>query len=178
MKKADTLTRAFRRDAEETIADVGTGELDPDRYMLDIGYTVISTGSIVSVSMDVYQFTGGAHGSATIFTWNYERKTGKIVPVTRFLPQKNLAKVAKKVRTELIRYYASQGYDLDTEWLYSGTNPRLIRNYNTYTVTLAKDGKPESLTIYFADYQIGPHAIGMPTVVVNLNSLDVSSEAL
>ncbi len=177
-RKADSLTQKFRHDAEEDMAGFGTGDIDPDRYMLDVSYTVVSTGSIVSVKMDVYQYTGGAHGSATVYTWNYDRKTGKILPITKLLAPNDLSKVATKVRTALIKYYSDAGYDLDTQWLATGTNPKFPRNYGTYTVTLSPLGKPAKVTVYFADYQVGPHAIGMPTVEIDLASLQVTPEIL
>jgi hypothetical protein len=46
-------------------------------YELDIEYSIVNSGSLIAVKMDIYTNLGGAHGNAAIYTWNYNTKIKK-----------------------------------------------------------------------------------------------------
>lgn len=114
--RARTITREFSESAEEAIASMSGEVISPDQYTLDISYEVVSTGAIVSVKMSVYAYLGGAHGSATLFTWNYDTQKGRLIPLWRVITPTKLRQVAKKTETSLESYYREQGYELDMKW--------------------------------------------------------------
>jgi hypothetical protein len=55
-RQTEVLEKQFRNNAEEIIADMSGETLDPSRYVLDVSYELINTGSIVSVKMITYTY--------------------------------------------------------------------------------------------------------------------------
>ncbi len=171
-RKANLIEKSFRKDAEELLADYPTD--GKSNYELDITYDVINTGSIIGVKMDVYKFLGGAHGEEVSYTWNYDTKTMKQIPLLKVVNRKNLATIAKNIETHLKS--TSADWAIDTEWLRSGLSPQKIANYNTFSLHTDTTGNIKSITFYFADYQVGPHAMGRPSVTVDLATFQVLGE--
>jgi len=170
--KANMIEQAFRKDAEELLAAYPAD--GKSNYELDITYDVINTGSILSVKMNVYTFLGGAHGEEVSYTWNYDMKTMKQIPLLKIVNRKNLAIIAKNIETHLNNTIAD--WAIDTEWLQSGLSPQKIYNYNTFALHTDAIGKISSITFYFADYQVGPHAMGRPSITVDLATFQVLGE--
>lgn len=52
--RSDSIVSSFRHDAEEMIQEMP--EMASGSLMLDIGYEILQTGSIISVRMDTYTF--------------------------------------------------------------------------------------------------------------------------
>lgn len=169
-RQTEVLEKQFRNNAEEIIADMTGEALDPTRYVLDVSYEVVNTGTVVSVKMDTYTYLGGAHGISTITTWNYDIKSKRLIPLWKVVTPKKLKEVSIKSEKKLQDYYTEQGYPLDAPWLHDGVNPKNAKNYSTFTLKTDALGKLSDMLIYFADYQVGPHAIGMPMVAVDLHS--------
>lgn len=149
-RKANLIEKSFRKDAEELLADYPTD--GKSNYELDITYDVINTGSVLSVKMNVYTFLGGAHGEEVSYTWNYDTKTMKQIPLLKIVNRKNLATIAKNAEAYLTK--TLQDGVADSEWLRAGLSPKKIANYNTFALHTDKSGKITSITFYFGDYQV------------------------
>lgn len=175
-RQTEVLEKQFRKDAEEIIADMSGETIDPTRYVLNISYEIVNTGSVVSVKMDVYRYLGGAHGSTSLSTWNYDTKTKRVISLWKVLTPKKLRDISIKTEKKLQDYYTKEGYPLDPAWLQEGVNPRNAKNYSTFTLKTDALGSLSGMLIYFADYQVGPHAIGMPMVAVDLRSGEVKNQ--
>lgn len=172
---AESLLPSFRREAETFYAENPDITVDTERYSLLAHYDMTSSGNIVSIKMEVSTFLGGAHGSTQIYTWNYDRKTGKFLHIRDFFSPIQMKSLAEKVRTELTSYYKANNYELDPLWLNGGTHPRVLKNYANFTVDANKDGSPKTLTIYFWEYQVGPYAIGRPKIQINLSTFSIKA---
>ena len=121
-------------------------------------------GKILSVKMEYYQFTGGAHGGSTIEFLNYNLATGeKINWQNVFKKDSNyLQAISDYSKTDLTKQLLSgQNQASDKDWIKTGTDPSNKDNYSTNVGFLNENG---GLAIVFAQYQVAPHSTGMPEV--------------
>jgi hypothetical protein len=167
-KIADRIIRQFRLDAEMNIAENSLSE--KPHYELDIQYSVVNSGSLITVKMDTYTDLGGAHGNAAIYIWNYNTKTKKNIPLFKIISRKNLVTLSKNIETYLIEQL---GTDTTKAWLQDGLSAKKPSNYSKFTLHTNSAGDIDTATFYFSPYQVGPHSIGTPTVTVNLKDLSV-----
>ncbi|GAB0174278.1 MAG: DUF3298 and DUF4163 domain-containing protein [Candidatus Altimarinota bacterium] len=168
LRETKRIEQQFRQNAEEIIRDMSGEVIDPDRYMLNITYEVVNTGSIISVLMNTYTYLGGAHGADTVSTWNYDTKARRLIPLWKVVTPTRLKTESKRIADSLQSYYTKEGYPLDKVWLEEGLNPKVIANYKSWTLSTDASGNFLDMLVYFADYQVGPHAIGMPKAKINL----------
>lgn len=172
--KVSRIEKAFQKDAEELIADMASEPVDPSRYTLDISTRVVSTGALISVVMDVYTYLGGAHSISESYTWNYETQTGRLLRIVpQILTRADLTKVAKNIESTLLQKDPERF--ADDSWLREGLSPKRLANYRVGTVSTDAAGTIVSITFYFADYQLGPHAIGRPEITIDAKTLQVLS---
>ena len=86
-----------------------TGEvISPDKFTLNISYEVVNSGSVISIVMNVYSYLGGAHGIDTIYTWNYDTKAKRLIPLWKVVSPSRLKLEAKKFETSLQSYYTKE----------------------------------------------------------------------
>lgn len=171
-RKWDIITSSFQKDAELLIREISR-EFDysgSSNYELQIHPVLIQTGSIISVAMETYTYLGGAHGSVVVYTWNYDTKKNKLLFLPTVLNRKELQMVAKNIEQYLVDTLWA---DADKEWIQEWLSPKKLSNYATFTVHTDKSGNIETITFYFADYQVWPHAIGMPVVTIDKKTLSV-----
>jgi len=145
-----------------------SGAIDlPQDYplSLDVSY-VLNTDSqnYISLVFHSYQFTGWAHGISLVKTLNYNIKTGKEIQLT--LTENTLKKLSKVAYGALWKYFWENGGIVDTSWLKDGTAPTQ-ENFENFDFHIGENGKVQSLNFYFQDYQVGPHALWMPTLTLS-----------
>ncbi|KAB7673073.1 DUF3298 and DUF4163 domain-containing protein [Bacillus sp. B1-b2] len=102
-----------------------------------------------------YRFTGGAHGSTLVTTYNFDVKSGEQYTLNDFIKhEKKYDEV-----TNFIKEYAKK----HPEIFYSD-----IEDWKDFTVSsttnfyLAKDG----IYLIFQQYEVGPYVSGTPTVFI------------
>jgi uncharacterized protein YxeA len=124
---------------------------------------------ILSVKMEYYWFTGGAHGGTNVEFLNYNLATGeKIDWKNLFKKDSNYLKViADYARADLTKQLL-QGPDQmsDENWIQTGTDPANKDNYKN-NIGFSENG----LSIIFGQYQVAAYAVGMPEVVVPYSQL-------
>lgn len=100
----------------------------------------------------------GAHGYENIATFNYDVKKQKELTLTDFI---TLTEASAASRIQLTRDIGlDNNPDKDiVAMLQDGTNP-ILENFKSFTFT------DRNITIYFAAYQVGPYALGKPTVTI------------
>jgi Protein of unknown function (DUF3298) len=82
----------------------------------------------------------------------------------------------KKISENIYKTIRSS-YDpalIDDVWLREGLSYKTPKNYQNWTVITTATGRIQEVRFYFADYQLGPHAMGMPVVSVRLSDLSIS----
>jgi len=123
----------------------------------------------ISLHFNIYSFTGGAHGSEQIHTFNCDAVTGKQLSITDFLGNSEalLKKISQVCAADILSQLTSQGWSGDhgiKEMIAEGTSPT-PDNFKEFTFD------NYNLTIYFQRYQVAPGAAGSLTAQIPLSSL-------
>ena len=134
------------------------------------------TAHYLIYNSNTYAFLGGAHGSASDYSVNIDKTTGKVLKETVDTTQvKALQPILRK---GVLRYFKAQGEKDVTEknlsdylFIEKGIIP--LPKYAPY---LAKDG----VHFIYQQYEIGPYAMGMVSFVVPYSDIKafLTAEAL
>lgn len=124
-------------------------------YEADLTYTLtLNQAQFISLYMDRYEYTGGAHGSTirTSETWNL--KVGTLVPLSAFYPNNPnyIADIEDNIIAQIDADIASGNN------YYFDDYAKLVRqtfNPESYYVI------PGSLVFYFQQYDIAPYSSGI-----------------
>lgn len=144
-----------------------------DKFTFASDFVIVqSNANYISFVLHYGGFNGGAHGFENVISYNYNVKSQKTVELgSLFLKDPNyLNTLSTKSRSYLKNKFAivteedkknsdpvtlKEYIDNATSMINDGTEPK-AENFNVFTFT------PDKIIIYFADYQVGPHSIGMP----------------
>lgn len=118
---------------------------------------------IVSITFDIFRYTGGAHGQIFIAVFNFNLANGQLLGLNELFgdPQKALQIMSALSREKLLK---SLGEDADEEMLADGTEP-IESNFSNLSLS------PEGVTVEFQPYQVGPWVIGQQHVDITLAEL-------
>ncbi len=140
-----------------------------DRFSIDVSTLIIRNDSnVISFKMDIYEFSGGAHGNTGTYTFNYDVKNQKEINLLEIgkrdtqLLQKLSNKSRVLIREDLARRSEIKPEEVDTEMLNSGTTPE-ADNFSLFT--LPEDGK---ITFHFTAYQVAPYVFGPSEITLDL----------
>jgi hypothetical protein len=151
------------RDDYARLLDAGDGHVGPP-WAFQAGYEQLyQAPGFWSVDMQVYFYTGGAHGGEQNLPLVIARDDGALMPPEAlFLAGSDwLTALSDYCYREL----AQKDYVRDDDaWLREGTAP----NAENYQALLPQE---DGLHVIFGQYQIGPYAIGMHTVVVPYDAI-------
>ncbi|WP_304680283.1 DUF3298 and DUF4163 domain-containing protein [uncultured Desulfovibrio sp.] len=119
--------------------------------------------SVVSVTFNVYSYTGGAHGNLNITCLNYDLRTGRRLSLADMFkdPEKALQLMSAWSLKELV---LALGEDAQDDMLRDGVAPDL-NNFSNLTLT------PQGLRIEFQPYQVAPWSAGPQRVDMPLSEL-------
>jgi hypothetical protein len=127
----------------------------------------------LSFVLNIYYFTGGAHGLNEIYAYNYDFAKKKEITILDFFnsSQDSLNKVADLASKQITSQLQEKGVKIGTslqEMIKQGTLPTAenYRNFNFSNSTLA---------IYFQQYQAAPGAYGSLIVTFYKDILDSNS---
>lgn len=125
-----------------------------------------------SFMLDIYYFSGGAHGTDQIFAFNYDLKNKKEITITDFLGSAaNLDKLSVLAQAQITSQLQGNGEQLNStlkQMIGDGTKPT-PENYRNFTFGYGK------LTIYFEQYQAAPGSAGTITITFYKSDLDQAS---
>lgn len=131
----------FTGDAEADRIYVGDADGGPARTFLG--------GRVFSSRVDVYAYTGGAHGNLYSFAFNYDLATGEPFGLgDLFLGGTAYLDTLAARTTE--RLVAARG----TGWMFDDAIPPDPAYFSLFTLG------PDSLTVFFPPYAIAPYAAG------------------
>lgn len=137
------------------------------QYAYDMkGRIETAAGNRTSYVLEIYEFTGGAHGSFVLSAKTYD-KGGKEVSLSKVLGgtpnYDRIAAVVRPMLTALIKERQGGEY-ITEEYFMEGTQPTEANYQNWYL-------KDDTVVFIFNQYQIGPYAIGMFELPVALEAL-------
>lgn len=127
----------------------------------------------LSFVINIYYFSGGAHGLNEVYAFNYDIVQKKEITINDFLgnlPQalQELSQIAAQQVTSQLQSSGVQIDDVLTPMIKQGTKPTL-KNYHNFNFNY------NSLTIYFQQYQVAPGYVGPVTITIFKNTLDENS---
>ncbi len=167
-QKIGKITQSFQKDAEWLIRELWlTGTTG---YELQIDTTLVQTGNTISALVETYSYLGWAHGQSLNYTWNYDGKKNKLLFLSNIVSRKELGVISKNIENFLIQELWD---NIDIDWIREGLSVKKLSNFGIFTLQTDDSGRPQFIEFHFADYQVGPHAIGMPVVKIRLGTLDI-----
>lgn len=118
---------------------------------------------LLSLYSDEYQYTGGAHGITIRKSQNWNLSTAKQIPLQYFFPNNeyyvlDILKEINKQIEEQIQNGENQYFDNYCQLVIQNLN---LDNYYI---------NPNSITIFFQEYDIAPYSSGIPTFNIAFKS--------
>ncbi|MBE7005094.1 MAG: DUF3298 and DUF4163 domain-containing protein [Ruminococcaceae bacterium] len=113
-------------------------------------------GNLLSVYASDYVNLGGAHPDWLCASWDFDLSTGKFFTLTELAadPAQMLGAVSDHVVADIYISEIREGYYENFE--------ELIRAKADFDVFFDEDG----MTVWFQEYDIGPHALGIPAFTI------------
>ena len=133
----------------------------PQVFEFDIdSSSVYEDTNHISFLLNVYQFTGGAHGTTSLIPITYSKQTKKLLSLEEAVQptRKDWLSVLstearKQLNTQVQKFASSE------DWISKGTEPAK-ENFAIFTL------EKNSVRIIFSQYQVGPYSSGMPEIIV------------
>ena len=116
----------------------------------------------ISFLLNVYQFTGGAHGTTSLIPVTYSKQTKKLLSLEEAVqPTRKdwLSALSTEARKQLNDQVKKQTFVSDEDWINKGTEPSK-ENFSVFKL------EKNAVRIIFSQYQVGPYSSGMPEIVV------------
>jgi hypothetical protein len=149
------ITNLSIRDNE---ANIKAG-LEVKPYVININHNVTyNKNNILSLTLHLYSYTGGAHGSTTDESFNFDTKTGNRGVIEDFLGNN---KNYNKIILDNIKSTISKNPELYFKEVVDKLN---IIPYNQKFFLTDKD-----LVVYFDEYEIAPYVAGSPKFYISLS---------
>jgi len=118
----------------------------------------IISDRFISTVFYVLYFTGGAHPSTTVYTNNYDKKSGIRIKLTDVctIDGKTIAKIKDTITTDLISNLNSDGH-ADLSWIKNGVNKNRLETFSVSN---------NRIIFYFQQYEVGPYSNGIQRVSI------------
>lgn len=122
---------------------------------------------VVCITIGEYYYTGGAHPNTNIATFVFDKQSGKCIPLSALVKDKNAFQqiIEESFRAE--RKIDSK-LSLESEGFYMDENTKKLRLPVTYS--LSEDGK--GIVFSYASYEVASYAAGPTDFTIPLTSLD------
>ncbi|MCR4655493.1 MAG: right-handed parallel beta-helix repeat-containing protein [Lachnospiraceae bacterium] len=151
----------YEAEIQEFMANTGNdAAYSSERYLMPLR----ADSLVFSFAISDYEFLGGAHGSTTYRTFNYDPKTGKsiafsdVVKDTDGLPTAVFKELSQS--EDYSDYYKE--YPDGEKELYDALGSKLESGGEGLLWALDYEG----LWVFFDNYEIGPYAMGAPSALI------------
>lgn len=142
----------------------------PDmNYEFDAGYTLSTSSEYIAYVYEIYNYTGGAHGSDTFSPYIINKKTGKKVESLNEIYNQNIYKFLQDYcRSDLKKQFKdTEGLsDMMSDDMFTSGTEGIMDNYSTFWF------EGDNIIIHFGQYQIAPYAAGQFNVKVPLTQVE------
>ncbi|NEX17345.1 MAG: hypothetical protein C1943_12110 [Halochromatium sp.] len=154
---------AFRDQYQTFLIDSDGEHLGPPWGLSITGELLYQGPVFLTIDLETYRFTGGAHGGTENRALILSRQSGDPIPVSGlFKPNSDwLQRLSDASYKALIK---REPFESDDDWLVRGTAPE-PENYQVL-LPIA-----EGIEVVFGQYQIGPYAIGITRVLLPYSAL-------
>lgn len=160
--------------------NIGTSpKNDEEKFTFYSDFKIIqSNGTYISFVLKYGGFSGGAHGYENNTSFNYDIKNNKIIELKDFfvnspdylnyistesrnILKKEFTQVSEEDKENSSEVAIKEYIDNMVSSIDIGTEPK-DENFSTFTF------QDDKITIYFAQYQVGPYVIGSPEVQIDI----------
>lgn len=142
----------------------------PELYL--ISKILQNKDDVISIKILESVYLWWAHAIHSIKTLNYYTKNPQLITLYSLFknPQKSLNSINKSLNS----YFAKQLWaDSDKQWIKDWLKvDKNLSNYQNFTVS-TKNGKINTITFYFDDYQIVPYVFWQPQITLSYPSLKI-----
>lgn len=172
----------FKKDVKDNwearIATMPSGQTIPENPVAPFDFIadwnlIQLNEKYLSFVINIYYFSGGAHGFNKVHAFNYDIAQKKEITIGDFLDDSSqaLQKLSQVATQQVISQLQSNDVQIDdflTQMIEQGAKPTL-ENYNNFNFN------HNSLIIYFQQYQVAPGYLGPVTVTIFKDTLDGNS---
>lgn len=117
---------------------------------------------LVSLYEDKYEFTGGAHGNTIRTSQNWNLANGNFLPLSYFFPNDPyyLINILKNINSQIKAQIES-----GNNYYFDNYCELVLETFNLESFYVT----PESIAIYFQQYDIAPYSSGIPVFYISKN---------
>ncbi|MCR4735086.1 MAG: DUF3298 and DUF4163 domain-containing protein [Treponema sp.] len=131
-------------------------------------FQVSESGNIISVLLNTYLFSGGAHGNTTLTALNYDTVSGKFLNILE-VSSLTYNEISEICRNSLYKTLIDNNDSVSTaseivdmkEMINTGAFPQ-AGNFEIFTI------KGKKLTVYFEPYSVAPYVYGIQSVEITI----------
>lgn len=174
-KKASKEYWQARIDTETKGENIPNVPSKDDKLSFFSDFTIVeSNDSYISFVLKYGGFSGGAHGYEINVSYNYDVKNHKDIKLADLFPTDpqylNYLSIGSRI-------YLENQFAAVTEEDSANSDPKALEEYVNNMISMIESGTEpkeenfnvftftgDKVKIYFAEYQVGPYAIGMPEV--------------
>lgn len=158
-----TFKNAAENDFNEIKKERGSDNAPVFEYKTEI--SVSDNAKYISVLIQTYTYTGGAHGNTNFITYTMNKQSRKLANITEVsnLSYVQLSKYCNKTLVERFskdKEYSKNNKEMQ-EWINEGTFPT-PDNYEIFTVN------NNILSVYFEEYTVAPYAYGPQCIEIKI----------
>lgn len=132
------------------------------QYTLSVDYHTTHSLKFVTHILEVFTYTGGAHGGTDVQTYSFDIDGNEIFLQDMFSEPDGLAQLSKKIQSIL----STEEYKdlVNIEWLEEGAGPN-VQNFSAFTFNSG------GIDFIFQQYQVGPYVSGIIEVPLSFVEL-------
>ncbi len=142
----DFIEKRIKEFAREAAQDNEPGSEFFVKWISEVGLEHYDNPKIDSYVLEIYEYTGGAHGDQLYKVFNYDKKTGKLLSLLDILRDESVLEQLSKLGKEK---FVKKGIDADP----SGLLPKPA-NWELWYLD------ENNIVFIFPPYSIGPYALG------------------
>ncbi|MGI5882107.1 MAG: stalk domain-containing protein [Dethiobacteria bacterium] len=163
MEKAQKTRAELEKDYAELAESAKASGFPVHTFQFFVRHKTSTCGGIVSLAVESYRYSGGAHGLTTVDFYNLDTKNNKLLTLSSLF--KDDADYVSLINEEIIKQIAAQQKGEQIPY-FEGENG--FQSINAEHSFYLKDNE---LIIHFGQYEIAPYAAGMPEFSIPLDLL-------
>lgn len=160
--KIDNIINEFKNKIEEeskrdNLYNIENG-FPLKQYIVNVNYTIhLNKDNILSLTLSLYSYTGGAHGSSKDISLNIDTNTGRSGVINDFLGNNDYDEIILREIKAIVKKNPDMYFEDEINKL-----NKLPYNQKFYLTD-------DSIVVYFDEYEIAPYVAGSPKFSIPLN---------
>ena len=149
--KVKNKSKEYKKEYYQIVLSESNKDYVKYQYELYIDYKLTyNKNNIISIPMNIYEFTGGAHGMTYLNSYNYNLINGKKLKLSDIFKE-NID--YKKIIDNYIKYVIKKNPDI---YFQGNDGFKGIKEEQSFYI------EDDGIVIYFDLYEIAPYYVGIP----------------